>query len=220
MKRKVNIGSKGFDFEYPDKCPLCHAYSEITCLKSVVGVDNDWVQLLFQCGFKECQSFFIGYYNGGPHLNRFRAFKPRVPNLSIFPVFIKELSGNFINIYKQAEEALSFGLDQIAGPGFRKAFEFLLKDYAKSIKPENIEECKRIEGMFSGKVVDEFISDERIKAVAKRALWLGNDESHYLKKWKEHDINDLTVLIKLTVDWLEIEKSSEKYIKDMPEKKQ
>ena len=87
--------------------------------------------------------------------------------------------------------------------------------FAKSTRPD---EEDRIEKMFSGKVVDEFISDPRIQAVAKRALWLGNDETHYLKKWDKHDINDLETLIKLTINWIEIERLTKSYSEEITNK--
>ncbi len=90
----------------------------------------------------------------------------------------------------------------------------MIKDYAKSLKPDDAE-C--IEGMFSGNVVKEFIADPRIQSVSKRALWLGNDETHYLKKWTKHDLSDLITLIRLAINWIEIERLSEAYSEEMPE---
>ena len=95
-----------------------------------------------------------------------------------------------------------------------QAFEFLIKDYAKSLAPEKAGEIQK---KFSGAVVSEFIADARIQAVAKRCLWLGNDETHYLRKWTEHDVDDLVRLIKLTTNWIEIEHLSKAYVKNMPE---
>ena len=105
------------------------------------------------------------------------------------------------------------GMHQIAGPGYRKAFEFLVKDYAKSLQPSRASE---IESKFSGAVVNEFIADARIQAVAKRSLWLGNDETHYMRKWTDHDVSDLVVLIKLTASWIEIDHLSKSYVESMP----
>lgn len=132
-----------------------------------------------------------------------------------FPEAIQKISPTFISIYKEAVESRERRLFQIAGPGFRKAFEFLIKDYAKHLAPGD--KHKNIEESFSGKVVDEYIRNPRIQAVAKRALWLGNDETHYLRKWEKHDIEDLITLIKLTVNWVEIEQLSKSYVEDMPD---
>ena len=111
-------------------------------------------------------------------------------------------------------EAKDRGLTQIAGPGYRKAFEFLIKDYAKGRASSDSEV---IEKMAAAAVVKNYISDVRVQAVAKRALWIGNDETHYLRKWEDRDINDLAVLIKLTIEWIDIERQSAAYIDDMPE---
>lgn len=124
------------------------------------------------------------------------------------------LSPQFVSIFQEAAEAQAHGLSQIAGPGYRKAFEFLIKDYAKSLAPDKAAEIER---KLAGAVVAEFIGDERIKAVAKRSLWLGNDETHYLRKWEQHDITDLIALIKLTSHWIDIGQLSKAYIQEMPE---
>lgn len=46
---------------------------------------------------------------------------------------VEAVSPAFVKIYAEAEQALALGLKEIAGPGFRKALEFLIKDYAKKI---------------------------------------------------------------------------------------
>jgi hypothetical protein len=48
-------------------------------------------------------------------------------------------------------------------------------------------------------------------------VWLGNDETHYVRKWENKDINDLKRLIAMTVAWVEIELFTVQLEKDMPE---
>jgi len=171
------------------------------------------VQIVYQCAFTGCKSFFVGYY--GPKTQKdLKALKPFKPNTTTFPEVVSKLSPTFVAIFQEAEEAAQLGLSQIAGPGYRKAFEFLIKDYAKSLSPDKGEQ---IEKAFSGAVVSEYITDPRIQAVAKRTLWLGNDETHYLRKWSSHDVGDLITLIKLTVNWIEIDQLSKHYSESMPE---
>jgi len=212
--KNISVDSHSYPVEFPDKCPICHHHGEISAIRTLREPNNTGVQVVFQCAFSGCKSFFIGYY-GPPTQKELKMLKPQKPEITKFPEIIKEVSPSFLTIYEEAEEALYLGLHQIAGPGFRKAFEFLIKDYAKSITPD---EKDRIEKMFSGRVVEEFISDPRIQTVAKRALWLGNDETHYLKKWSKHDINDLQTLIKLAINWIEIERLTKSYSEEMPEK--
>lgn len=68
-----------------------------------------------------------------------------------------------------------------------------------------------------GHCINEFVLDENIKACAKRATWLENDETHYVKKWNDKDINDLRMLIKLTVNWIDNALTTKKYLSDMLE---
>ncbi len=213
MLKQIKVINQHYQVEYPDQCPICHRHSEIPVLKTMEEPETRNVQVVFQCAFSGCRSYFIGYY-GQRGQSELKALKPQKSDTSNIPVSVQELSPTFVSIYQEADEARSHGLDQIAGPGYRKAFEFLIKDYAKSLKPD---ESERIETLFSGNVVKEFISDPRIQSVAKRALWLGNDETHYLKKWVNHDVNDLITLIRLAINWVEIERLSEAYEDNMPE---
>lgn len=211
INRTINVGNHGYNVEYPDECPICHHHSEIKVIQTRLKPSNIGVQVIFQCAFSNCGSYFLGYYGPRPSPELLEV-KPQKPKMDALPDSVRKLSPDFVSIYEEAEEALHLGLSQIAGPGYRKAFEFLVKDYAKSLQPERAEE---IEKKFSGNVVTEFVVDPRISAVAERALWLGNDESHYLKKWEKHDINDLITLIRLCINWIEIERLSYSYTSEM-----
>ncbi|WP_243321389.1 hypothetical protein [Geothrix sp. SG200] len=213
IKRQISFANHGYQVDAPDPCPICHRHSEIEVTRADLIDSGKGVQVIYRCAYQNCRQFFFGYYSkiGDPTLIRTSPIKP---NSSSFPECIIELSPLFISIFNESEEALQIGLTQIAGPGYRKSFEFLIKDYAISLAPEKAAEIKT---KFSGAVVNDYIPDPRIQAVAKRSLWLGNDETHYLRKWESHDIDDLVNLIKLTTNWIEIDHLSKSYIKQMPE---
>lgn len=186
------------------------------------------LQVIFQCPNPECKAFMFGYYNvdlpvpvaGRPGPTKASASLRKIepPNLqeAKFADDITKISPSFVICYHQANEAKQRGLDQIAGPGFRKAFEFLIKDYAKS-KSADPKDHEKIENQLAGNVVKNFIPDPRIQAIAGRTLWIGNDETHYLRKWADKDINDLVALITLTIYWIEMELLSDAYVARMPD---
>lgn len=58
-----------------------------------------------------------------------------------------------------------------------------------------------------------------MKDTAQRAAWLGNDEVHYLRKWEEHDLQDLKQLIQLMVTTIQSELLYEKMKQEMPKGK-
>ena len=213
IKRPISVENLGYQVDAPDACPICHRHSELEVLRSDTTNQGRDVQVVYRCAYQGCRSFFIGYY-GLKGQSPLLSVKPIKPVMSNFPEAATKISPTFLAVFAEAEEAAQLGLSQIAGPGYRKAFEFLIKDYAKSLSPDKAPE---IEKKFSGAVVTEYIQDVRIQAVAKRCLWLGNDETHYLRRWTDHDVSDFVTLIKLTTNWIEIEYLSRAYVQQMPE---
>lgn len=71
--------------------------------------------------------------------------------------------------------------------------------------------------MSLSKCIDDYVDDVKINAVAKRAVWLGNDETHYVRKWEGKDVQDLKGLIRLTILWIEKEMETERLLAEMPE---
>jgi hypothetical protein len=213
IKRSIAVQNHHYPVDVPDACPICHKYSETAFVTADLFENNGGVQAVFRCAYHGCRAFFICYYGQKPS-SVLLSVRPLKAPEGVFPDTISKLSPTFVSIFREADEAKHLGLEQIADPGYRKAFEFLIKDYAKSLAPGKVVE---IEKKFSGTIVAEFISDARIQAVAKRCLWLGNDETHYLRKWTDHDVEDLVTLIKLTTNWIEIDQLSKSYVKEMPE---
>lgn len=202
--------------EIPNQCPICH--HKITIESPLhINIQGKNVQALFICPNHDCHNYFITYYE--LQKSQGMVLLEMVPSkvqLDSFLFSVALISPSFISIYQEASQARALGLQQIAGPGYRKAFEFLLKDYAKLKSSKDKHE--EIEKTFSGDVIKNYISDARIQKVSKRALWLGNDETHYLRQWQGHDIDDLITLIKLTVNWIEIEQLSDEYTTELPDK--
>jgi hypothetical protein len=119
----------------------------------------------------------------------------------------------FQEIYNQALQAESLKLNHIAGMGYRKALEFLIKDYLINFKEEDAEVIK---GKLLGRCIKNHIENENIRELAERAAWLGNDETHYYRTWIGKDINDLKQLIDLVIHWISMEILTKKMIEGMP----
>jgi len=127
---------------------------------------------------------------------------------------VGDISPDFAQIYNQAEHADQLGLKLLCGPGYRKALEFLIKDYLSDLKPDEDETIKRLPLM---QCISKHVEDERVREIAKRAAWLGNDEAHYVRRWEDKDISDLKVLVKLSVHWIEMEILTKNIRREMPE---
>ena len=130
---------------------------------------------------------------------------------------IANISPSFVTIYKQALATEALNLTQMTGLGLRKAFEFLIKDYVSSKFPENQEVIKKKP---LGACINEYLKEDYLKECARRATWLGNDETHYSREWESHDAEDLKKLILLTLRWLEYAILSERYFCELPSRDQ
>ena len=122
----------------------------------------------------------------------------------------------FISIYGQATEAEGRGLHELSGVGYRKALEFLIKDYLTQKHPQDAEVIATI---FLGKCIENYIDDDRIRVPASRAAWLGNDHAHYIQKWEDPERELLKRLLELVVYWVSAELESKQLLEDMPEPK-
>ena len=215
----ITITNIGHVDRFPDKCPFCH--DKIT--PQLIGQntkEGNIVRLIFICPSVSCREVFISYYKQQPQ-------NPVRPDLLFyythtgigkltsksFHQSINEVSSAFVEIYNQAFASEQYGLLQICGVGYRKALEFLIKDFA--IK-NNSEKKEEIEKLSLAKVIKDYISDTRIKTVAERAVWIGNDETHYVRKWETKDLTDLKNLIDLTLTMIQSEFDYEELTKSMP----
>ena len=180
--------------------------------------DFSEVEIVVQCGRKECSSLLIltGQNTGKtPTATVYKIDRvvPTAPKNEQFNQTIKDVSPTFIEIYLQTDVADSHGLDQLVGMGLRKSLEFLVKDFASHRNPNDV---ASIEKMALADVIVKYSDDPTLKEVAKRAAWLGNDETHYTRKWVGLDVTHLRDLIRLTVLWIERIILSDKMIQSMP----
>ncbi len=107
----------------------------------------------------------------------------------------------FVSTYNQSEVAEASNLTEIAGCGYRKSVEFLVKDYLCHKFPDNEVEIK---AEFLGAAIQR-IDDHRIKTLTERATWIGNDETHYIRKHESLDITDMKRFISAVLPYIESE---------------
>lgn len=209
----INIATSDtdFTFEYPSprKCPLCDCGINAQPLSSF-SIKNDnyiyHVFILFFC--HHCETCFMGIYTCfDPHYGyknelRQEFLVPKGNDITSYSKNISSLSPQFIKIYNQAEQAEQWGLDEICGMGYRKSLEFLVKDFSILITPKKSEDIK-IQPL--GSCINDYIDSKRIKSLAKAATWLGNDETHYVRKHHDYDINTLKAFISAMVTFIDSE---------------
>ena len=202
----------------PDVCPRCHRSIHAKFVVAAIQQERSLCQVTFRCTHQLCQELFIATYSAldrlpqGQILHQFESVAPLSAARATFPESISELSPTFVEIFNQTTEAESMQLDQLVGIGLRKALEFLIKDFAVAEHPGRETE---IRSTLLGNCITSFVADANIKECAKRAAWLGNDETHYTRKWESKDVGDLKLLVRLTVNWIENSILTKKYIAEM-----
>lgn len=200
----------------PGQCPICrqHIVPSYRHGQQVDGRYRADLEIIFQCANLQCRELFIAYYaimqGRGMTLQDLR---PKEPEPVTFDESVRAISKDFCDIYEEAHKAEMFGLKQICGVGYRKALEFLIKDYLIKKRPDD---AASIKAKLLGPCISEYVDDPRVKVVAERATWLGNDETHYERRWGDKDLNDLKRLIDLTSHWIEAEHLTEEAKTSMP----
>lgn len=206
MDLSVNI-------EIPNQCPRCSvAYAESPLVAYYLDLDafdtNDQMLLfaLFFC--PHCESCFMVEYSADELQNDYEGHiictYPALDPYSKteFSDHITDLSPQFVDIYHQSQKAEFAGLNALCGMGYRKALEFLVKDYAAYNHPDKISE---IESSFLSKCISTYIENGKIKALATASAWLGNDETHYIRKHQNYNLKDLKRFINTLVAFIEYE---------------
>jgi hypothetical protein len=217
-------GTVGLQYDNPpEECPICHTaiLPKLVAAALTGDMDGGCLQVVCRCTKRICDRLFIATYHqridedssSTSGVYYFKRSLPTNPRKEDFGDLIKSVSGSFVKIFNQAVAAEVIELDEVAGIGFRKALEFLIKDFAIHQKPKDAE---RIKSTPLATCINNYIDDPRLKKCAEKATWLGNDESHYVRKWKHKDVTDLKVLIKLSVNWIENVLLTESYDKEMP----
>lgn len=187
-------------FEEERICPVCKHAIAPTYVTSTLNTERTATVVNYCCA---CQSVFItnyevqksgkstgqiDYYDGNVLESLPNRFKQEV-----FDENIVSLSPQFVKIYNQALAAETQGLDEIAGIGYRKALEFLVKDFAIHEHPNAIDDIKTVR---LAKCIENYIDDQRIATLAEKSAWIGNDETHYVRKQEHRDVSDMKKFIK------------------------
>lgn len=191
--------------QFSIECPFCHSKinPNYLCL--------DERSIYASCPNSMCNKHFVLSQDRD---GRFVIVEPNAcAESKEFGEIINSISPQFVSIYNQAYHAEQMRLDQICGVGYRKALEFLIKDYLIS-KETDEQVVENIKKKFLGNCIQENVQNDNIKNVAKRAVWLGNDETHYVRQWEDKDVQYLKKLIDLTVRWIENEIETEQVLQE------
>lgn len=202
--------SQTFQIEVPDVCPVCNKGVSVSVEEWIYSESNDWrphrearLEVVFRCKHKWCNRYFIAYfkwyvwwvfkvYHLEPTHFHWKDFWENIEEL-------KKISPRFFEIYKESEKAEKWNLKEICWWWYRKALEFLVKDYAIYLNSGNEEVINQVRNpKFTLKdCINTYMPTQSIKTFWTLSAWLWNDEVHYTR---QHD-KDIPYL-KKTIDAL------------------
>ena len=206
VKKSLKLGGYEYPIEIqiPDECPRCHfaiTPEEIAFTGYVDNKDCAFATGLYLC--KHCYQTFSTLYDCTPayltsqFIPRLLYAGPEELCDCYCPDSVKKAFPRFYKIYNQAHKADSLGLDEIAGIGYRKAVEILVKDYCLLTLPDD-KVKEKIPSMPLSQCIN-LIPYEPIRTLALGSAWLGNDETHYERKHVDHDLEDLKRFVKALI---------------------
>lgn len=176
----------------PVECPHCgRTMSPVIYPGKSDSSNNDTnksVGILCQCSFEDCKKYYALEYRTIDGFYNLVEYGYRPPIDIKLPSNIEYISASFKEIYIQATQAEYEKLHHVAGIGYRKSLEFLVKDYAIY---KNNNDKEKIKKLPLGKVINDYLDEfAKIQRLAKASSWIGNDETHYTKIHEDKDISD------------------------------
>ena len=132
---------------------------------------------------------------------------PRYSPKKLFSDDIQRLFPDFVEIYHQSEEAENYNLTRICGMGYRKAIEFLVKDYCRLLDPNSKDSILKDTLINSIEILDNPL----MVKLANKCRLLGNDETHIVTRYAE-GVKELKLFISSLVNTVQSQLDAEKML--------
>lgn len=189
-----------FTIELPPICPNCIRGIFPKVLEAYFNEANSCIKAVCFC--PACENLFITDYpiDYGFTLG-FKKIIPLPSRTKKFTDNIEKISPDFCKIYNEAYKAEQQELFEICGMGYRKALEFLIKDYALSLNPNDKEDISKKP---LSKCITDHLDSADLKALAIASAWIGNEETHYVRTMTNYGLEDLKTFINAAVSFIDM----------------
>lgn len=199
------------EYDAPESCMMCN--TKLVPIKTGYSIYRStryphMKRLLITYNCNKCDKATMYEYSICPnsrldsgesnYLGVLRNSGPKLPKQRNFEDIIQEISPKFVEIYNQSLASETYDLTELSGMGYRKAFEFLIKDYLIYLDPEKEDSIKK-DPSLQNCISNYPQIDSMVQRIAKPTAWLGNDFAHYTKKYTDSGLSDLKRCIDATV---------------------
>jgi hypothetical protein len=208
IKRSISINNTTSQvaFDETSVCPICKSKikpHELAKANFISEENEPLFSVLYLC--TGCYKTFVSHYrikrvSQSTYSSILEYTGPEKYAEIKFKKDIEDLSPKFVKIYNESAQAESLGMNEIAGIGYRKAFEFLVKDFFLYIYPNDKDTIVNTSlSQFFNKNFKYRIENEKLNETATASIWIGNDFAHYVQKHETYKIEDLKDLIDATL---------------------
>lgn len=209
--KKIN-SNKGDEisvcFNTTSFCPRCNSAIEPVFLFGYINnLEKDLFSVFLNCN--ACHNTFISNYKFTKEIeigyknyldSSLICSEPISVTKKSFSDEINKLSPNFVRVYNQAFAAEQSELDDICGMGYRKAVEFLAKDYAIHINPDKEDDIK---SSYLSTCINTYFDNKKLQNLATASAWLGNDQTHYEQRISDAGIKEMKAFIMALVNFID-----------------
>ena len=196
-----------FVIPLPKKCSVCGVSSkaELICSyfyeKPPSDGDDMIISNMYFCF--NCNNFYFGTYVSDFYGHATEALLlPNYFEKRNFSNPLTSLSGRFVEVYNQALRAESLGLVEVCGMAYRKSLEILVKDFSICNNPDQKDSILK---MPLSQCIDTYIENPKLKSLAKASAFLGNDETHYIRKFEDYGLKELKSFIETIITHIDFE---------------
>lgn len=201
LKNIALEGYKSINLKISNQCIHCHTIIEpIHLLTTKVDNIKKTFALIMQC--PSCKKYLLfPYQKDWDEAYLLTYDYNNIPLDMYIPDQIIEKFPKFVEIYEQSLKAEAFGLNDISGVGYRKALEFLIKDFVINILEYNSDE---ISSLTLANTIRK-IENPQINNLATATTWIGNDQTHYERRYEDKDIQDMKMFLKALINFISYE---------------
>ncbi|MDD6906317.1 hypothetical protein ACQRC6_06450 [Peptoniphilus sp. SGI.035] len=173
----------------PSNCPYCGQIAHSSYISNAsLEFDQNSKYFIIALQSNCCDKIYIASYLFEYKTQQFTFlnFYPS-QNPNPLPENIANISPRFVSMYSQALASERNNHFELAACGYRNSIEILIKDYAIKVLKENPEEVVK-KSLF--KAIEDYLPKDLLNT-ADVVRILGNDNTHYLRKYKDIDFPKL-----------------------------
>ena len=201
-RHRFTVNSTYFDAELPVECPHCGSFVTPKITSHTYFTIEDYSMYLIGFFNDCCDKRSYALYKKKGYSGDFLSLYPTSQPKPVLPDSISKISPRFVSLYGQCFSAECRGDFELAGSGYRNALEVLIKDFAiNELGKPTAEVCKKK----LAQAIEAYMPNIRLAQSADVIRVLGNDYTHYERRYDDIDFAILKQYIQIFLNSIDCE---------------